>query len=164
MLRQDGWLESNGRRGVCVSSITLKNVKDLFQLRYEVEPVILKIAFKHFDHRVLTGLNRDIEAASQAGNLAELARLDDALHDEILNSSRNDLAVGVVGKIMEQTKRFRYLSYVDEGQTLKGARDHQALIDAILADDLERAQSVLREHIDGNQLYFVRNVDLNAFE
>jgi len=159
MLKQEGWLENNGRKGVYVSQITLKNVKDLFQLRYEVEPIILKFAFNYISEKKISELKSEILASIEQKDIKKLVKIDDRLHDEILNSSKNDLAIRVVENIMDQTKRFRYLTHTDEDETIKSAKEHIQLIDAILEKDLERSLKILRKHIDNNQLYFVRNID-----
>lgn len=159
MLKQEGWLENNGRKGVYVSQITLKNVKDLFQLRYEIEPIILKFAFNYISEEKIVALKNEILTSVEKRDIKKLVKVDDRLHDEILNSSKNDLAIRVVENIMDQTKRFRYLTHTDEEETIKSAKEHIQLIDAILGKDLEKSLKILRKHIDNNQLYFVRNID-----
>ena len=159
MLKQEGWLENNGRKGVYVSKITLKNVKDLFQLRYEIEPIILKFAFNNISEEKLLQFKSEILASIEEKDIKKLVKIDDKFHDEILNSANNDLAIKVVENIMDQTKRFRYMTHTDENETLKSAREHVQLINYILEKNLEKSLEVLKRHIDNNQLYFVRNIN-----
>ena len=159
MLKQEGWLENNGRKGAYVSKITLKNVKDLFQLRYEIEPIILRFAFNNISEEKLLQFKSEILESVEERDVKKLVKIDDKFHDEILNSSNNDLAIKVVENIMDQTKRFRYMTHTDEEETLKSAREHIQLIDFILEKNLEKSLEVLKRHIDNNQLYFVRNIN-----
>jgi len=159
MLKQDGWLESNGKKGVCVSKITLKNVKDLFQLRYEVEPMMLKFAFNHICKDELVVIKNDLTQAIEKNDIKKMAKLDDIFHEEIQNSSKNDLAIKVTENIMDQTKRFRYLTHTNEEITLKSAKEHKQLIEAILERDLEKSLKIMKKHIDNSQLYCVRNIN-----
>lgn len=161
ILKKEGLIENNLKKGVCASYITLKQIKDIFQLRYELEPMILNFSFHFISNSVMEKIKVKIFKALSEENLEELSQLDDILHDEILNSCKNNLAISMMQKIQDHTKRMRNLTYQDRKETLKSGREHLEIIEKILDKDLEGALKNLKKHIDSNQLYFVRNIDIS---
>lgn len=160
VLRKEGWIEKHPKKGICTSNITLKQVKDLFQIRYEIEPIMLMFSFKFFSRDFLLDLKNQLLEAIEENDLEKLSNLDDILHDAILSNTNNDLAKSLFKSITEHTKRFRHFTYEDREETLKSGKEHIILIDEILNNNLENALEVLKKHIDNNQLYFMKNIKL----
>lgn len=160
ILKREGWIENSSKKGVCAADITLKQLKDLFQLRVEIEPMILKFSFNFFSEVRLLDLKEKLQKAIEIESIEELSRLDDLFHEEILLSSRNELAISLLKNIQEKTTRLRYLTCEDKKETIHSAKEHINIIDAILNKNLSEASRCLINHIDNNQLYFMRNVNL----
>lgn len=160
VLKREGWIENTSKKGVCAANITLKQLKDLFQLRVEIEPMILRFSFNLFSEARLLDLKKKLQEAVKNESIEELSSLDDLFHEEILMSSRNELAISLLKNIQEKTTRLRYLTCEDKKETINSAEEHIKIIDAILNKDLSEASKHLINHIDNNQLYFMRNVNL----
>lgn len=90
ILDMEGWIYSNPRKGYNVSSITFKNVKDLFQIRYEMEPLCLKIANKFFEEKELSELKNEIRMYVKNKNYSSLRLMDEKFHEYIVSSTYND--------------------------------------------------------------------------
>ncbi len=160
-LKQEGWLESNdNKKGLRVSQINLKGIKDLFQLRYELEPLILKLSFDNLDRKEFLKLKNNTIKYRDLKKLSKLVEQDTILHNHILNASRNEIAIKFLNNIMDQIRRIRYLTHENEEETLHSANDHLQIIECVLNDDLEKAQEILKSHIDRNQVYTIRNMIL----
>ena len=53
ILEMEEWIKSVPRKGFVVSDMTFSNIKDLFQIRYELEPLFLKMAYNFFEKEEL---------------------------------------------------------------------------------------------------------------
>ncbi len=159
-LRQEKWVESISGKGLRISRITLKQIKDLFQLRYELEPLMLNLSYRFILEENLMMIKRQIEHSLKFEDIEKLTKLDDELHYEIFANCKNDLAIDIMKNIQELTRRLRYFTHTDKETTIKSAKEHILLIEAIQDRDYERSSQVLRQHIDNKQLYIMRNINL----
>lgn len=46
-LEQEGWINIIPRRGMFVSNVSLKEINDIFQVRLNLEPIILQMGFSN---------------------------------------------------------------------------------------------------------------------
>lgn len=161
ILKNEFWIEKNSRKGTYVSKLSIKLIKDIFQLRYSVEPLMLKFSFKFFLREELEEIKLRIFESLKNGDLKELSEIDEIFHEMLLMNSHNNLAINIMEQLQGHTKRLRNLTFKDKEETVRSAKEHIEIIDLILGGDLEKAIEKLERHIDNNQLYFVRNFELN---
>ncbi|MGL5583655.1 MAG: GntR family transcriptional regulator, partial [Cetobacterium sp.] len=55
-LEQEGWISIVPRKGMFVKNISIKEINDIFQVRSNLEPIILKMAFYKIDKDYLLSL------------------------------------------------------------------------------------------------------------
>lgn len=162
ILELEGWIKSVPRKGYVVSSITFSDIKDLFRIRYELEPVFLAMAFNFFEIEVLKSLKEKILNLIEKEDYEALRLLDDEFHNYLVESTYNSFAIKTMESINEHISRTRYLTFNDKNETFDSARDHIEIIDALMEKNLERAVKVLKNHIDKSQLYFLRNFNFKG--
>lgn len=162
ILELEGWIKSVPRKGYVVSSITFSDIKDLFRIRYELEPVFLAMAFNFFEIEVLKSLKEKILNLIEKEDYEALRLLDDEFHNYLVESTYNSFAIKTMESINEHISRTRYLTFNDKNETFDSARDHIEIIDALMEKNLERAVKVLKSHIDKSQLYFLRNFNFKG--
>lgn len=162
ILELEGWIKSVPRKGYVVSSITFSDIKDLFQIRYELEPVFLAMAFNFFEAEVLKSLKERILQLIDKQDHDALRLLDDEFHNYLVESTYNSFAIKTMESINEHISRTRYLTFSDKKETFDSAFDHIEIIDALIDKDLERAVKILKSHIDKSQLYFLRNFNFKG--
>lgn len=162
ILELEGWIKSVPRKGYVVSSITFSDIKDLFQIRYELEPVFLSMAFNFFEKEVLISLKERIQNLIEKEDYDALRLLDDEFHSYLIESTYNSFAIKTMESINDHISRTRYLTFRDKKETFDSAYDHIKIIDALLEKNLEQAVKVLRNHIDKSQLYFLRNFNFKG--
>jgi DNA-binding GntR family transcriptional regulator len=140
-----GLVESFDNRGVCVRSLDGRTIHELQVLREVFDGVAARECcgkMKDRDARELRELAERIYVLSMAGEYEEKNLLDRQFHLRIAELSNNRLLTGlarqhrVLGKIWGQT--------INAPRTLK---EHLAIIDAIVAVDPDRAETVAREHL-----------------
>lgn len=162
ILELEGWIKSVPRKGYVVSSITFADIKDLFQIRYELEPVFLAMAFNFFENELLQSLKERILNLIEKEDHDALRLLDDEFHNYLIESTYNSFAIKTMESINEHISRTRYLTFRDKKETIESAHEHIQIIDALIEKDLDKAVKILRSHIDKSQLYFLRNFNFKG--
>jgi len=162
LLDIDKWIISNPRKGYSASTITFKEVKDLFQTRYEIEPICLKIGSKFFEEKELMDLRNEIKTYMKSKEHVLLRLMDEKFHNYLVKSTYNDYIIKTMKFVSEQANRMRYLTFRDIDTTLDSAMDHIKIIDLILKNDINKAMISLQKHIDKSQLYFIKNFNFKG--
>ena len=162
LLDIDKWIIPNPRKGYSASTITFKEVKDLFQTRYEIEPICLKIGSKFFEEKELMDLKNEIKTYMKSKDHVSLRLMDEKFHNYLIKSTYNDYLIKTMKFINEQANRMRYLTFRDIDTTLDSAMDHIKIIDLILKNDINKAMISLQKHIDKSQLYFIKNFNFKG--
>lgn len=162
ILELEGWIKSVPRKGYVVSSITFADIKDLFQIRYELEPVFLAMAFNFFENELLQSLKERILNLIEKEDHDALRLLDDEFHNYLIESTYNSFAIKTMESINEHISRTRYLTFRDKKETIESAHEHIQIIDALIEKDLDKAVKILKSHIDKSQLYFLRNFNFKG--
>ena len=52
-LEQEGWINIVPRKGMFVNNISIKEINDVFQVRSNLEPIILEMAFERLEKNIL---------------------------------------------------------------------------------------------------------------
>jgi DNA-binding GntR family transcriptional regulator len=157
LLEQEGWIRPVPRKGYAVTDITFEEIKDLFQIRYELEPVFLNVAFNFFEREKLERLRERILSLIEAQDIGALAEVDREFHLYLIKSTYNRFAIKIMDSINDHINRTRYLTFRDRDETLNSAAEHIKIINAILDGDKQRALETLKAHIDRSQLFFIRH-------
>jgi len=154
VLESDGLVEIQPRRGTFVTHLTAKDVSDMFEIRLLIEIYAARQIFK--ENRV-DKLLKEIDApmARMSGAMAD----DDYIDYESFIEGDRDLHMYLV-KLLDnqrllqfyndlnvhmQVARAHYLDTVENA--LQAQREHDAMLVAIQARDLEGLEKALTEHI-----------------
>ena len=121
-----------------------REVADLFDLRAVLEPAALEAAFTALDRE---RLQRE-SAAARKSSRDDLYRMDQALHEEIINQCPNRHLQQALADVMKRIELYRELRFRNIDTT--DARDFSAvktIINAVLAENCPAACVGLSEHI-----------------
>ncbi|MGL4642513.1 MAG: GntR family transcriptional regulator [Cetobacterium sp.] len=150
-LEQEGWISIVPRKGMFVKNISIKEINDIFQVRSNLEPIILKMAFFKIDKNYLLGLkNKFLEFSSKEILTSEekqsLDNLDNELHIFILKNCANDYIIKMMENVYEHNMRIRNLSPQPPIRRFEAIKEHMNIIDFILNDNLDAAIEELKNH------------------
>jgi DNA-binding GntR family transcriptional regulator len=148
-LEADGFIQSSPRRGVRVTSLTLKDVDDLFEARQGIEVYAARLAAA----RAGAGAPVDaLESALRAAEAAYATRDADliaegnvAVHDEIVWLAGNSL----LSKMMQAISgRYRWIFRMTYTPEVAGSgHEHWAIFEAIRDGDGDLAAAVALTHV-----------------
>jgi DNA-binding GntR family transcriptional regulator len=151
MLRAEGLLTEQPRRGTFVVSLTPQDVRDIYGLRAAVESAAARLLCREGDVAAVAELDDAVEAIGRAaaeGDAADVARADLAFHEQLCRLSGN-------ARLLETFHRYvpalRGLLRLDE-RVMPSVDDvadqHRPVVAAIRAGDEDEAVRLVTEHVD----------------
>lgn len=158
-LSSEGLVARKSHRGFYVASISISDLEELVKTRIWLETMALKESMKHGDdaweeelvvscHRLTRTQRRLPENAGR-----ELSEKWEERHKEfhmlLLDRCGSAWLLGFCSTLMDQAVRYRNLSMnTNPSQKRRegAAAEHQAILDAVLDQDAERACDCLAEH------------------
>lgn len=133
-------------RGSFVSSITVKEINDIYQLREIIEPYVTGMVTPSFPEERLVAY-RDAFLALDQDDYDGLARLDSEFHILIIDAAENDRINQVMSNMYAQNQRLRFILTRQPARLQETVDEHMAVIEAMLARDPQQAQEAMREHL-----------------
>ena len=136
------------RQGTFVSQISLKDIYEVFQVRWIIEPRMARISCHRMDPAVLEefrGAFRRMDR--EMPEFDEWFRRDREFHDYIIGSGDNGHLTRLYGSIMDQNQRMRILAGKLPRRAADTNREHAQLVEALLSRSEERIEKAMAEHI-----------------
>ena len=149
-LEREGLVIMVPRKGAEVAGISEKMLRDVLEVRMTLEKLALRLAFK----RQGTDLIEKLEAAEQAfqdaiegEKLIDMAEADEQFHFLIYEAADNDKLRELLNSLKENMYRYRLEYLKDENYRRSLMEEHNAIIEAFKANDLEKGLEVTDTHI-----------------
>ncbi|NUT70522.1 GntR family transcriptional regulator [Pseudarthrobacter sp. C4D7] len=146
MLRQEGLISDRGARGAEVSSLSPKDVEDLFDVRQSLEVLACRLAARRAtrdDLAYLKGLLDNAEAFLAKGAVMEAHRSNSEFHDAITGIADNNFLKSALEPLQGRMHwLFRHVSDLPEL-----IREHRELYAAIASGDPDKAAAQSASHI-----------------
>jgi DNA-binding GntR family transcriptional regulator len=157
-------------RGAVVRRVTAHEVREVAQVRRVLECEAARSACGRIDlaalHALASELRRLMSADAPAGaRFIEQARiLDSKLHDLIAESCGNAFLAQEIGRLKSLFRAFRDVSWAhdearnDYHRLAEEAREHLAIVEALLAGQPKEAARAMAHHIRSGVRYWTRSV------
>lgn len=146
MLRQEGLISDRGARGAEVSSLSPKDVEDLFDVRQSLEVLACRLAARRAtadDLAYLKGLLDNAESFLAKGAVMEAHRSNSEFHDAITGIADNNFLKSALEPLQGRMHwLFRHVSDLPEL-----IREHRELYAAIASGDPDLAAAQSASHI-----------------
>lgn len=149
LLEREQLIEMIPYKGTFVTGLTVREARELFQVRAALEPLAIRLAIDSIPAAELQALaERRVTAAAHV-DFATLARDNRALHDLILRYAGNDTLRGLINSFIEKIHRYQAVARVPISQEDLYAeyQEHGAILQALQARDVATAQDSLQRHL-----------------
>ena len=149
-LEQEGLIVSTPYKGVVVTALTPTYVRELYSLRGALETFAVSVGIERNDPKDVAHLRAIVDRmrkAATARDEKKLARLDLEFHSSLIHMARHDLLERTWSTLKIGVRRSLRTRHSIYGSLDEVVGSHPALIDAIEARDVQRATTLLREHI-----------------
>jgi DNA-binding GntR family transcriptional regulator len=151
-LEAEGLVTFNPHRGAVVSTLSLKQIQELFELRAEIEGDLIRRAVPYMkpeDHARAEEILDAYEAALRSGQVAVWGALNWQFHSTLYAPADRVLTMSIVSKLHQHSDRYlRMQLALTHGET-RARHEHRAIAAAARKRDAAKADRLMREHILG---------------
>lgn len=148
-MERDGWVEVKPRHGATVRRRSLKEISQLFDIRRVLEIHAARLATENLTDEGAKQLQRLMaksHEAGESGDINELMAANWAVHNAIPALSGSEILANMIATLGRQVRWYTFTPASWE-RAPKVLLEHQAIVDAILAGDAEKAATLMDTHI-----------------
>jgi DNA-binding GntR family transcriptional regulator len=161
ILSGQGLIEIIPNKGIQISPLSLKRMKEIYELRRLIEPIAVREALRYInskDLEYLSNMDENLSSCYEREDITEVFRWGKDIHLYIAKLSKNDILYRIVKLLREESFRgyIYYLKkYLDNctGGNRRAAEEtlssiHNKLVNALKEGDEEKAANAIVEDID----------------
>jgi DNA-binding GntR family transcriptional regulator len=149
-LEREGFVTKILFKGTYVTEVTLKDVREVFQVRAVLEGLAARLAAPLFSAEELEEAEQIITAAEAAlaeGDIALCSEYGKRFHRLIINKADNQQLQPIILNLDDHLQRFRLLSDQINGRLNKSLKEHRKVLDALRRSDPTAAEEAMRGHL-----------------
>lgn len=147
-LESEGLVQTSARKGVVVSTMTPKELVDIFELRAILDSQSARLACRRLTPDDLDRLQRNLEATERLtpdGRLEDLVRHHAEFHYGIYSACDNAELERVARNLWDRSYRFRVKGLQDRELALRSLAAHRAILAALCDRDEERVAQLISD-------------------
>ena len=149
-LAQEGLLQVIPGRAIAVAAPSIQDVLDALHIRELLEPELTRLAAESLPKQAREILEQSIiamEQAAEADDHLAWSKADTIWHETLSNFSPNKLLGKLVLEARNRVIGIVFQEYYAPAYLIEGTREHRVIVDAILAEDGDRAENLMQKHI-----------------
>jgi len=151
-LEAEGLVSFSPHRGAIVSSLSLAEIEELFELRADIEADLLRRAIPKMNKEQLDRASQVVEefqAALRSGEADKWGALNWHFHAALYAPAERNLTMGVLQKLHQHSDRYFRMQIMLARGGAKANEEHRAIIAAVKKKDVRGAVALMRAHILG---------------
>ena len=151
-LEAEGLVTFNPHRGAVVSTMSIGEITELFELRAEIESDLLRRAMPKLtedDHAAVEEILLEYERSLEGGDPAAWGQLNWEFHRRLYQPGGREFTLGIVAKLHQHSDRYLRMQLVLTHAETRAREEHRAIADAVKKGDATRAVKLMRDHILG---------------
>jgi DNA-binding GntR family transcriptional regulator len=149
-LASDGLVTIRPRRGAVVRELSGEEFVEAYQVREALETMAVRLAVPRLTAADIARLERNVDTMrvhADAGDVQGFFEANAAFHDAFFETSGNRMLAAVYHRLVGQIARHRLRSLELRGDLRRSISEHEAILRAAQAGDVERAVRLVSEHI-----------------
>lgn len=156
-LAQENLLLVMPRKGTLVTSISMDDIRQVYEMRGMIEPQIAGIAARKGNREQFEGWKQYYEQKYQeaiepgfdfARMTLEFPDDDSGFHQMLAACTGNRYLIRQMEELMNHSQRIRYLSSeVSKDRYAASLKEHLEILDALLSGQSDQAQDAMKRHL-----------------
>jgi DNA-binding GntR family transcriptional regulator len=149
-LAQEQLVEVYPRRGIFVTTIDVRDLARLCEVRAVLEPEAARLAAERStqaDLDALSDLESELRARKQRDDRA-LIDLDQRIHRTIYRCTHNHFLEATLDEYYALALRIWMLALEETGELQAAVLEHRTLLDAVILGKAELAAQMMRDHVE----------------
>ena len=151
LMAANNLVELRGRQGALVRAITAEALIEMFQVMAELEGLCARLAARRVSptwESEISEIHQRLVAAGETRDINLFYDINQEFHEAIYEASRNAFLADQTRKLRNQVAAYRRRVTRMPNRIADTVREHEAVMQAILAHDPERAHSTMRDHVN----------------
>jgi DNA-binding GntR family transcriptional regulator len=151
LMAANNLVELRGRQGATVRAIKAQALIEMFQVMAELEGLCARLAARRVSQAWRVGIpevHQRLVAAGETGDIDVFYDINQEFHEAIYEASRNAFLADQTRKLRNQVAAYRRRVTRMPNRIADTLREHEAIMQAILAHDPERAHATMRDHVN----------------
>jgi DNA-binding GntR family transcriptional regulator len=151
-LEAEGLVTFSPHRGAVVSSLSLDEIDELFELRAEIESDLIRRAMPKMTREQLdraTDVLDEFEDALEKGESARWGPLNWHFHAALYAPADRKFTMGVLQKLHQQSDRYFRMEVLLAHGGKRANEEHREIAAAVKKKDTKAAMQLMRDHILG---------------
>lgn len=164
-LEKDGFVQIAPYRSAVVAGYSRQDLREIYEVRELLEGLCAREAAVNIateDLAALSRIVRDSAAALDEGDTKRLAALLDEFDVLLYAQSKNSRITAMLDNIRDHVTRIGRLTVAIPGRLGTSVQEHQAIYEAIVQRDGQRAETLMRQHILSVMADQLANIDPDA--
>jgi DNA-binding GntR family transcriptional regulator len=151
-LEAEGLVTFNPHRGAVVSTLSLDEIEELFELREQIELDLFRRAMPNITAQDVARAKEILdtyETALTNGDVASWGEMNWQFHSTLYAPSRRPFTLGFAQKLHQQCDRYLRMQLALTHGELRASEEHRGILGSVKKKDARRAVQLLRDHIVG---------------
>jgi DNA-binding GntR family transcriptional regulator len=149
-LEAEEFLEYLPRRGDVVKGVNPEDIEEVYVLREMMEAMAIRRSIIYLTDSEIEDLRLVVEKTQRAHEAQSVTEVIAGLRQFdaiLLNASKMKRLRGFVNSLQESLMSYRKFNLSDPDRRAQAIREHQEIFGAILSRDADRAEGLVRRHI-----------------
>lgn len=149
LLEQEGFVKTLPRRGVFVVRKTKREIVEMILVWAALESMSARLVCQNASDEEIAGLRHlfdDFRIGEQTDNLEEYSEANIAFHSAIIRLGKNQLIADLTKNLFIHMRAIRKVTISENNRAQRSIQDHMAIIEALEAREVERAERLARQH------------------
>jgi DNA-binding GntR family transcriptional regulator len=154
-LESEGWVTIEPNRGAAVSPQSADEAREIYEIRASLESLAIGIAIEHHTPETLAESRRLLEAAANEPDSTLYVMRNEAFHVSLYAPANRPHLMELIGQMHRRGERYLRLKLGLPIHKDASDAEHRAIFDALVARDIEAAQTLVARHLlaTGELLY-----------
>ncbi|MBB3770152.1 DNA-binding GntR family transcriptional regulator [Angulomicrobium tetraedrale] len=146
-LEAEGLVVSELHKGTVVSSLSLEEIEELFEIRMRMETWLFEVAIPRLTEEDFALAEAVTDEAMASGSVENWGELNWRFHETLYRPSGHLIALKLLRTVHDNANRYVNLQIAVAEDVERELSDHRALIAFARLGDIRRAVDTLRAHI-----------------
>ncbi len=150
ILEKEGLVTLTPRKGVRVTEISPKDMKEIYAIRASLESLAARLAISHLkaaNVRRMEDLIKRMSLETKKKNTENIIKLNEKFHELIVKVGDYQRLNQLIQSLKNQIQRFRVTSVALPGRLQEALVEHQKILEAFKRRDGLLAEELMRDHI-----------------
>nr|WGD63079.1 GntR family transcriptional regulator [Bacillus subtilis]WGD71129.1 GntR family transcriptional regulator [Bacillus subtilis] len=152
LLEKDGLLKADDRNGFSITSLTAKDVDEIYKIRIPLEQLAVELVIDEADEEELTILEKQLEETEKAIHNGtedtEIIRLNQKFHESLVDFSHNRHLKNLLEHVNDLIHFCRILNYTGDHRAETILREHRRIFEEVKKKNKEATKQHVLAHFN----------------